>query len=77
MIEQPKEHIKIIRNFIKYRAANQGMNLTQFMSKVAEKYNRNPDVSNYSRKIRRGTLSLLEFLEILDILNVELELKEN
>ncbi|MBS6602338.1 MAG: hypothetical protein KH301_01095 [Brachyspira sp.] len=72
----PMKQIKYLREFIRFKAANRGLNLTQMMAKVAEKYDRKPDVNNYSGKIRRGTLSVLELFEILDIIGVEIEYKD-
>lgn len=72
----PTKQIKYLREFIRFKAANCGLNLKQMMAKVAEKYNRKPDVNNYSGKIRRGTLSVLELLEIFDIIGVEIEYKD-
>lgn len=72
----PEENVKKLRNSIKYQASNQGLTLKQLLILVAEKYNRNSDVTNYSGKIRGGTLSILQLYEILDILNLDIELKE-
>ncbi len=76
MENSPKENINTLRNFIKYKASNKGLTLTKLMAKVAETYNRKPDVSNYTGKIRRGTLSVLELYEIMDILGIAIEFKD-
>ena len=72
----PTKQVKYLREFIKFKAANRGLNLKQMMAKVAEKYSRKPDVNNYSGKIRRGTLSIMELLEIFDIIGVDIEFKD-
>ena len=76
MSSLPKEQIEYLREFIRFKAATRGINLTQMMAKVSEVYNRKPEVGNYSGKIRRGTLSVLELLEIFDIIGVEIEYKD-
>lgn len=72
MDKTPKELVDELRECIKYKASLKGMTLTQLLAKVSEVYPaRKPDVNNYSGKIRRGTLSIMEFFEICDILGLK------
>lgn len=72
MDKTPKELVDELREFIKYKASLKGMTLTQLLAKISEVYpTRKPDVNNYSGKIRRGTLSIIEVFEICDILDLK------
>lgn len=66
------EKINQLRNLIKFEAANEGYNLKSLYAKMNKLYGRKPDVSNYSSKIRRGALTILELYEICSILNIEI-----
>lgn len=72
----PKQKVEYLREYIKFRAYTRGMSLTQMMATVSKIYKRKPDVGNFSGKIRRGTLSVLELFEILDVLGVDIEYKD-
>lgn len=76
MTTSPKKQVEYLREFIRFKAATRGMNLTQMMAKVSKVYNRKPDVNNYSGKISRGTLSVLELYEIFDILGIDIKFED-
>lgn len=76
MDNTPKEKVEYLREFIKFKAATRGMNLTQMMAKVSKIYKRKPEVNNYSGKISRGTLSILELFEIFDILGIDVKFED-
>ena len=71
----PDEKVKRLRNFIKYVASNKALTLRDVMERVSELYGRNSSVSNFTGKIRRGSLSVIELIEILEVLTVEVEFK--
>lgn len=76
MKEAPENQLKLLKNFIQYKASNQGMNLTQLLEKVSEKYGTNKDLSNFSAKFRRKSVTMLQIYQIMDILNIDIEFKD-
>ena len=76
MALSPKNKVDLLKNQIKFIVANKGLNLTQVVKLVAKKYNKSSSLSNFSDKFTRGSLTILELYEILDILNIDFELKE-
>lgn len=73
--ETPEEKVKKLRNFIKYEAANDGLTLTDIYLKLNKQYGTNPNVSNFSSKMRRGTLPIIELYRICEVLNLDIEFK--
>lgn len=72
----PQKQVELLRNFIKFKAANKGLTLAQLMAKASEIYKRKPDAGNFSAKLRRGTLSILELYEIFDILGIDIKFED-
>lgn len=76
MDNSSKEKIEFMKNYIKFLASTRGYNLTQLALELHNKYDRKPDMSNLSAKLRRGTLTILEFSEILEVLDYEIDVKD-
>lgn len=74
MIKRTKEQrINFWKGLIKSNTSYRGMTLTQLVEKLAEFYGRNPELSNFSSKLRRGTITVLELSEIMDYLDYSID----
>ena len=65
-----------IKNLIKFHAAMKGLKLKDLMLKLHEEYNWKYNLQNLSNKLSRGSFSVVEFLEILEALSCNLEIKD-
>ena len=63
--------VKILREFIKFIASTKGLTLNNLVEKLHTAYNRKPNVPNFTAKLRRGSLTIKELLEISSILDYE------
>lgn len=65
-----------IRNLIKSIAMYKDITLTKMKMLVNEKYNKNDSLENLANKLRKDTIRVEEFIEIMDILGYEIIVKE-
>lgn len=63
--------VKTLREYIKFIASTRGYTLNALVEKLNKVYNRKPSVPNFTAKLRRGSLTVRELLEIGEILNYE------
>lgn len=61
-----------LRTLIKSITSLKGSTLTNLKVKINHKYNKNDSLENLTNKLRNKTLKVTELLEILDILNCDL-----
>ena len=61
-----------LRTLIKSITSLKGSTLTNLKVKINHKYNKKDSLENLTNKLRNKTLKVTELLEILDILNCDL-----
>jgi predicted dithiol-disulfide oxidoreductase (DUF899 family) len=62
-----------IKQEIKSYLARSGWTMTDLVSALNEKYNRNDSVQNLSNKLARGTIKYKEVKEIADIIGAKIK----
>jgi len=60
-----------VRNLIKLLAAFEGKTLTRLKVDINHKFNKTDTLENLTNKLRNGTISVNELLEIFDILEYD------
>lgn len=72
MAINPKDECSKLRNNIKFIASNKAMSLKELVLKTHQIYARSSNASSFSTRLKRGSLSIIELLEVLEILDKEL-----
>ena len=67
---------KNTREQIKYFLALRGLTLSKLKNLINEKFNRTDKTDNLSRKLINKTLRLTEFIEIVEVLDFEIILRD-
>lgn len=70
------EKIEFMKQFIKFITSTRGYNLTNLCEKLHKNYGRKQDLSNFSAKLRRGSLTIVELAEIFEVLDYEIDFKD-
>ncbi len=65
-----------IKNLIKFHTSMKGLKLKDLMLKLHDEYNWKYNLQNLSNKLTRGSFSVVEFLEILEVLSCKLEITD-
>lgn len=71
-----QEKVNKLKSIVKFYASNRGYSLTTLLQKHNEVYGKNPDVSNFSAKFRRGTLTISELYELMDLLEIDITFQD-
>lgn len=69
MNKSQKDNCISLKNYVKFVASNQGMNLQELVEKLHKHYGRTLNTSSFSTRLKRGSLTVIELLEVSDILN--------
>jgi len=64
-----------IKKEIKKLIIEKGITMTDLVSKLNERYNRNDSLQNLSGKLNRGTLKFNEAQEILEVLEYQFSIE--
>ncbi len=65
-----------VKNQIKFLASLKGLTLTDLKEEINKRYKKTDSIQNLSNKLRSGTFRVSEFIEIAEILDYEIILRE-
>ncbi len=76
MNENHKQQCTKLKNQIKYIVSNKGMTFKSFVQNIHDIYGRSSNASSFSTRLERGSLTILELIEALDLINYKFDIKE-